>query len=181
MKVCKQVKFVQGISLEDLQNQLNTYLLNGAEVVAMDIQSLTGGVIVTEYVGEIEKTALDELEDEFGHHTCQECPFFEESTDKRRKWQTCEKGKRVQKSSYCCTAYYETLREEVKSEVSENKGNDGLLRRESRGCGGMAQEIQPGGLRPIEWPKQIPTIGAGIPRGIPKHSGRRTIYGGRRC
>lgn len=76
MRLCKQVKFVQGTDIQDLQDKLNEALLNGAELGGIDIASLTGAIVVTEYVGDIKKTLLDELEDEFGHHSCHECPFL---------------------------------------------------------------------------------------------------------
>lgn len=181
MRICKQVKDIQGETLKDLKDKLNEALLEGAEIVAVDIQSLTALITVTEYVGEIEKTELDLLEEEFGCHSCEECPFFEESTDKRRKWHTCKEGKRVQKTSRCCPAYYETIRKEVKSEISEDKRENGLLRCEGRGCSGMAEGIESSGLRPLEWEKQVPTIGTRIPLGILKDTAGRTIQGGERC
>ena len=77
MRICKQVKDIHSKTLEDLMKELNEALLEGAEIVAVDIQSLTALITVTEYVGEIEKTELDLLEEEFGCHNCAECPFFE--------------------------------------------------------------------------------------------------------
>lgn len=181
MRICKQVKDIQGETLKDLKDKLNEALLEGAEIVAVDIQSLTALITVTEYVGEIEKTELDLLEEEFGCHNCAECPFFEESTDKRRKWHTCKEGKKVQKTSRCCSAYYETIRKEVKSEISEDQREDGLLRCEGRGCSGMAEGIESSGVRPLEWEKQVPTIGTRIPLGILKDTAGRVIQGGERC
>ena len=181
MRICKQVKDIQGETLKDLKDKLNEALLEGAEIVAVDIQSLTALITVTEYVGEIEKTELDLLEEEFGCHNCAECPFFEESTDKRRKWHTCKEGKRVQKTSRCCSTYYETIRKEVKSEISEDQREDGLLRCEGRGCSGMAEGIKSSGIRPLEWEKQVPTIGTRIPLGILKDTAGRVIQGGERC
>ena len=181
MRICKQVKDIQGETLKDLKDKLNKALLEGAEIVAVDIQSLTALIIVTEYVGEIEKTELDLLEEEFGCHNCEECPFFEESTDKRRKWHTCKEGKRVQKTSRCCSTYYKTIRKEVKSEISEDKRENGLLRCEGRGCSGMAEGIKSSGIRPLEWSLKVPTIGEGIPFDILKDTAGRVVQGGERC
>jgi len=181
MRICKQVKDIHCKTLEDLMKELNEALLEGAEIVAVDIQSLTALITVTEYVGEIEKTDLDLLEEEFGCHNCAECPFFEESTDKRRKWHTCKEGKRVQRTSRCCPAYYETIRKEVKSEISEDQRENGLLRCEGRGCSGMAEGIKSSGIRPLEWSVKVPTIGEGIPFGILKDTAGRVIQGGERC
>lgn len=176
MRKCKQVRFIQGADLNDLERKLNDALMDGAELGGIDIASLTGAVVVTEYVGEIQKTALDELEDELGRHNCEECPFFEESTDKRRKWHICTKhNKKVQKASRCCTAYYEIKREEGRSEVSEDQGKNERVRFESRGCRGMAEGITAGRVRPTEWTKQVQTIGMRIPFGILKDTKRRVI------
>lgn len=175
MKKCKQVHFVEGKDLKDLEQKLNEALRDGAELGGIDIASLTGAIVVTEYVGDIKKTALDELEDELGRHNCSECPLFVESTDKRKKWHTCEKGKRVQKSSACCIAYYELIREEETSDLSENQGKDERVRRESRGRGGVAESITAGGVRQTKWEKQIPTFGMRIPRGIPKDTAGRVV------
>lgn len=182
MRICKQVKDIQGETLKDLKDKLNEALLEGAELKAIDIQTLTGAVIVTEYVGEIEKTELDLLEEEFGCHNCAECPFFKESTDKRRTWHTCTKeGKKVKKTSHCCSAYYKLIREEEKSEISEDQRDDGLLRFESGRRSGMAEGIESSGIRPLEWEKQVPTIGTRIPLGILKDTAGRVIQGGERC
>ena len=175
MKKCKQVHFVEGTDLKDLENKLNEALMEGAEFGGVDIASLTGAIVVTEYVGDIKKTALDELEDELGRHNCEECPFFVESTDKRKKWHTCKKGKRVQKSTPCCIAYYELIREEETSDLSENQGKDERVRRESRGRGGVAEGITAGGVRQTEWSVKVPTFGMRIPRGVPKHTTGRVV------
>lgn len=181
MKKCRQLYFITGADLNDLENKLNEALMDGAELGGIDIASLTGAIVVTEYVGDIKKTALDELEDELGRHNCEECPFFVESNDKRKKWHTCEKGKRVQKSTPCCIAYYELIREEETSDLSENQGEDERVRLEGRGCSGMAESITTSRIRQIEWEKQIPTLGMRIPFGIPKDSTGGTIQGGTRC
>ena len=156
MRLCKQVRFIQGDNLQDLERKLNEALMDGAELGGIDIQSLTGAIIVTEYVGEIKKTLLDELEDEFGRHTCGECPFLKENTDRRCKWHTCEKsGKKVQKSTSCCESYYR----EEKNEIPEDKGEDERIRPARRGCRGVAEGITASGLRPIQWTEQISSIG----------------------
>lgn len=175
MKKCKQVHFIKGKDLKDLENKLNEALMDGAELGCIDIASLIGAIVVTEYVGDIKKTALDELEDELGRHNCEECPFFVESTDKRKKWHTCEKGKRVQKSSSCCIAYYELIREEETSDLSENQGKDERVRLEGRGCRGVAESFTAGGVRQTEWEKQVPTFRVRIPRGIPKDTAGRVV------
>ena len=175
MKKCKQVHFVEGKDLKDLEQKLNEALRDGAELGAVDLSLCVAMVVVTEYVGDIKKTALDELEDELGRHNCSECPFFVESTDKRKKWHTCEKGKRVQKSSACCIAYYETLREEAESDLSENQGKDERVRLEGRGCGSLAESFTAGGVRQTEWEKQVPTFRVRIPRGIPKDTAGRVV------
>ena len=182
MRICKQVKFIKGESLDDLQNKLNTALFCGAELKAIDIQTLTGAVIVTEYVGEIKKTELDLLEEEFGCHNCEECPFFEESTDKRKTWHTCTKeGKKVKKTSHCCPAYYKLIREEEESEISEDQRDDGLLQCESGRRSGLAEGVKSSGIRPLEWSVKVPTIGEGIPVNVFEDPGRRIIQGGERC
>ena len=180
MRLCKQVKFVQGTDIQDLQEKLNEALLNGAELGCIDIASLTGAIVVTEYVGDIKKTLLDELEDELGHHSCEECPFFVESTDRRKKWHECAKhGKRVMKTSSCCVDYY---REEGLREISENQGEDERVRCEGRGCRGMAESIAPSGVRQIEWSEQVPTIGMRIAIDISQDPTGRVIRGGaERC
>lgn len=175
MKKCKQVHFVEGKDLKDLEQKLNEALMDGAELGGIDIASLTGAIVVTEYVGDIKKTLLDELEDELGRHNCEECPFFVESTDKRKKWHTCEKGKRVQKSSSCCIAYYELIREEETSDLSENQGKDERVRREGRGCRSLAESITAGGVRQTEWEIKVPTIGVRIPRGVLEHTAGRVV------
>lgn len=175
MKKCKQVHFVEGKDLKDLEQKLNEALRDGAELGGIDIASLTGAIVVTEYVGDIKKTALDEMVDELGRHNCSECPFFVESNDKRKKWHTCEKGKRVQKASACCIAYYELIREEETSDLSENQGKDERVRLESRGRGGVAESITAGGVRQTEWEKQVPTFGMRIPRGVPKDTAGRVV------
>lgn len=175
MKKCKQVHFIKGKDLKDLEQKLNEALMDGAELGGIDIASLTGAIVVTEYVGDIKKTALDELEDELGRHNCEECPFFVESTDKRKKWHTCEKGKRVQKSTSCCIAYYEHIREEVKSDLSEDQGKNEGVRFENRGCRSLAEGITAGRVRQTEREKQIPSVGMRIPLGISKHPERRVV------
>ena len=175
MKKCKQVHFVEGKDLKDLEQKLNEALRDGAELGGIDIASLTGAIVVTEYVGDIKKTALDELEDELGRHNCEECPFFTESADKRKKWHTCEKGKRVQKSSACCIAYYDFIREEETSDLSENQGKDERVRLEGRGCRSLAESFTAGGVRQTEWEKQIPTFGMRISVGVPKHTAGRVV------
>lgn len=179
MRLCKQVRFIQGKDIQDLQEKLNEALLNGAELGCIDIASLTGAIVVSEYVGDIKKTLLDELEDEFGHHSCQECPFFVESADKRKKWHECEKhGKRVMKTSSCCVDYY---REEAESEISENQREDERVRCEGRGCRGVAESVAPSSVRQIERKEQVPTVGMRIAIDIPQDSTGRTIQGGARC
>ena len=175
MKKCKQVHFVEGKDLKDLENKLNEALMDGAELGGIDIASLTGAIVVTEYVGDIKKTALDELEDELGRHNCEECPFFVESTDKRKKWHTCEKGKRVQKSTPCCIAYYELIREEETSDLSENQGKNERVRREGRGRGSLAESVAPSGVRQTKWEKQVPTLGMRVSVGVPKHTAGRVV------
>lgn len=181
MKKCKQVHFIKGTDLSDLEKKLNEALMDGAELGGIDIASFTGAIVVTEYVGDIKKTALDELEEKLGRHNCEECPFFVESNDKRKKWHTCEKGKRVQKSTPCCIAYYDLIREEAGSDLSENQGEDERVRLESRGCSGVAEGISASGLRQIKRSKQIQTVGVRIPVGVPKHPAGGIVRGGARC
>ena len=183
MRTCKQVKDIQSNTLEDLKDKLNEALLEGAEIVAVDIQSLTALITVTEYVGEIKKTELDLLEEEFGCHNCEECPFFEESTDKRKTWHTCAKeGKKVKKTSHCCSAYYELIREEEKSEISENQRDDGLLRFESGRRSGFAEGLKSSGLRQTKRSVKVPSVGTRIPVNVFEDPGRRIIQGGgERC
>ena len=180
MRLCKQVDFIQGTDIQDLKEKLNKALLNGAELGCIDIASLTGAIVVTEYVGDIKKTLLDELEDELGRHSCEECPFFVESTDRRKKWHECAKhGKRVMRSSACCVDYY---REEGLREISENQGEDERVRCEGRGCSGVAEGVAPSGVRQIEWSEQVPTPGMRIAIDIPQHPTGRIIQGGaERC
>ena len=175
MNKCKQVKTLRAKDLTELETLINKELMEGAELGAIDLALCVAMIVVTEYVGDIKKTALDELEDELGRHNCSECPFFVESTDKRKKWHTCEKGKRVQKSSACCIAYYELIREEETSDLSENQGKDERVRLESRGRGGVAESVTAGGVRQTKWEKQIPTIGMRIPLGIPKDTAGRVV------
>lgn len=175
MKKCKQVKTLRAKDLTELETLINKELMEGAELGGIDIASLTGAIVVTEYVGDIKKTALDQLEDELGRHNCSECPFFVESTDKRKKWHTCEKGKRVQKSSACCIAYYELIREEETSDLSENQGKDERVRRESRGRGGVAESVPASRLRQTERSEQVPYIGTRIAFGVLQDTNRRVI------
>ena len=175
MKKCKQVHFIEGANLKDLESKINEALMDGAELGGIDIASLTGAIVVTEYVGDIKKTALDELEDELGRHNCEECPFFKESTDKRKKWTVCGKGKRVQKSSCCCIAYYDLIRKEETGELSEDQGKNERVRREGRGRSGLAESIPASGIRQIEWEKQIPSVGMRIPRGVLEYSTGRVV------
>lgn len=175
MKKCKQVKTLRAKDLTELETLINKELMEGAELGAIDLALCVAMVVVTEYVGDIKKTLLDELEDELGRHNCSECPFFVESTDKRKKWHTCKKGKRVQKSSSCCIAYYELTREEETSDLSENQGKNERVRREGRGCRSLAEGITAGGVRQTEWTEQVPTIGVRIPRGIPKDTAGRVV------
>lgn len=175
MKKCKQVKTLRAKDLTELETKLNEALRDGAELGAVDLSLCIAMIVVTEYVGDIKKTALDELEDELGRHNCSECPFFAESNDKRKKWHTCEKGKRVQKSSACCIAYYELIREEETSDLSENQGKDERVRLEGRGCRSLAESFTAGGVRQTEWEKQVPTFGMRIPRGIPKDTAGRVV------
>ena len=182
MRTCKQVKDIQSNTLEDLKDKLNEALLEGAEIVAVDIQSLTALITVTEYVGEIKKTQLDLLEEEFGCHNCEECPFFEESTDKRKTWHTCTKeGKKVKKTSHCCSAYYKLIREEEESEISEDQRNDGLLQCESGRRSGMAEGLKSSGIRQAKRSVKVPSVGTRTPVNVFKDPGRRIIQGGERC
>lgn len=180
MRLCKQVDFIQGTDIQDLKEKLNKALLNGAELGCIDIASLTGAIVVTEYVGDIKKTLLDELEDELGRHSCEECPFFVESTDRRKKWHECAKhGKRVMRSSACCVDYY---REEGARDLSENQGEDERVQCEGRGCRGLAQGIAPSGVRQAKWTEQVPTLGMRIAIDIPQDPTGRIIQGGaERC
>lgn len=179
MRVCKQIDFIRGEDLNDLQVKVNEALRNGAELVNVDIPNLIATIIVTVYVGEIEKTLLDELEDEFGRHTCSECPHFRESTDKRKKWHTCEKtGKDVRATSSCCETYY---REEGARDLPENKGEDERVRPARRGRGGLAEGITASGVRQAERTEQVPTTGMRFPVSIPAHTNGRVIRGGARC
>ena len=176
MRLCKQVRFIQGTDLNDLEQKLNKSLMDGAELGGIDIQSLTGAIIVTEYVGEIKKTLLDELEDEFGRHTCNECPYFTENTDKRCKWQICERhGKKVKAGSSCCADFY---REEGAREIPENQRENEGVRPSRRGCSGVAESIPASSVRPLEWAKQVPSVGVRIAFGIPSHTDGGIIQGG---
>ena len=175
MKKCKQVKTLRAKDLTELETLINKELMEGAELGAIDLALCVAMVVVTEYVGDIKKTALDEMEDELGRHNCEECPFFTESTDKRKKWHTCEKGKRVQKTTPCCIAYYESLREEAESDLSENQGEDERVRREGRGCRSLAESIAPSDIRQTEWAKQIPTFGMRVSVGVPKDTAGRVV------
>ena len=175
MKKCKQVKTLRAKDLTELETLINKELMEGAELGAIDLTLCVAMIVVTEYVGDIKKTALDELEDELGRHNCSECPFFVESTDKRKKWHTCEKGKRAQKSSTCCIAYYELIREEETSDLSENQGKDERVRLEGRGCRSLAESFTAGGVRQTEWSVKVPTFGMRIPRGIPKDTAGRVV------
>lgn len=178
MKMCKQMELIKGESLDDLQAKMNEALVNGAEFGGLDIASLTGAVIVTKWVGEIKKTLLDELEDSFGCHSCEECPFFEESGDKRRKWHTCSKtGERVLKTSRCCASYYLEEKEE-KSEVSKNQREDERIRCERGGFSGMAEGIPSSGLRSLEWKEQVPGIGTNLTVNILQDSNGRIVRRG---
>ena len=179
MRICKQVDFIRGDDLSDLKSKVNEALRNGAELVNVDTSNLIGTIIVTEYVGGIEKTLLDELEDEFGRHTCQECPYFRESTDKRKKWHTCERtGKKVQATSSCCETYY---REEGARDLPENQRENEGIRSPRRGCGGLAESIAPSGVRQAERSEQVPTSGMRLSVVIPSHTSGRVIRGGARC
>lgn len=173
MRKCRQVKFIRGKDLDDLENKINQALMEGAELGGIDIPSLIGAVVVTEYVGEITKTKLDELEEMFGRHTCGECPFFMENLDRRCKWHECERtGKRVLRSSRCCETFY---RNEEEYEISEDQGKNERVRFEGRGCRGMAQGIPASGLRQTQWTEQIQTLGMRITVDIPQDATGRVV------
>ena len=175
MRKCKQIKFIQGDNLDDLENKINQYLKDGAELGGIDIPSLIGAVIVTEYVGEIAKTRLDELEETFGRHICGECPFFKENPDRRCKWHMCGgTGRKVLRSSRCCETFY---REET-YEISEDQRENERVRFEGGGCRGVAQGIATSDIRQAQRTEQIPTIGMRIPVGILKDTTGRVIQGG---
>lgn len=173
MRKCRQVKFIHGKDLDDLENKINQALMEGAELGGIDIPSLIGAVVVTEYVGEIAKTKLDELEEIFGRHVCGECPFFMENPDRRCKWHECERtGKKVLRSSRCCETFY---RNEEKYEISEDQGKNERVRFEGRGCRGMAQGVPASGLRQTQWSEQIPTLGMRITVDIPQDATGRVV------
>ena len=177
MRLCKQVDFIRGEDLNDLKSKVNDALMKGAELGGIDIQSLTVAIVKTEVVGEIKKTLLDELEDTFGRHTCAECPFFTESADRRTKWHRCGRteGKKVQRSTSCCADFY---REEGAREIPEDQGKDERVRPSRGGCRGMAQGIPASGVRPLEWSKQVPSVGVRIALGFPPYTDGRVIQGG---
>ena len=176
MRLCKQVEFIQGDDLNDLKSKVNQALMDGAELVNVDTSNLIGTIVVTIYVGEIKKTLLDELEDEFGRHTCGECPLLKENADRRCKWHTCERsGKKVQRSTSCCADFY---REEGAREIPEDQGKDERVRPSRGGCRGMAQGIPASGVRPLEWSKQVPSVGVRIALGFPPYTDGRVIQGG---
>lgn len=175
MKKCRQVRFIQGTDLNDLENKINQALLDGAELGGIDIPSFRCALIVTEYVGEIKKTLLDELEEAFGRHTCEECPFFKENTDKRCKWHKCTKtGQKVMKTKSCCADFYR----KEKDEIPENQGKNEGVRLQGRGRRGLAEGIPSSGLRPFQWSEQIPAPGMRIPFDIPQDPGGRIVQGG---
>lgn len=155
MKRIKQVQFITG---DDLERIINERLADGDELIAVDIASKTAVLMTTTIVGEIEKTALDELEDAFGRHSCGECPLFNQPTDRRCKWSVCDRGKKVTKDSRVCTAYYLT-REEEESEISKDQREDARIRPQGRGCSGVAQGLATSGVRPTQWTEQIPSLG----------------------
>ena len=63
---------------------------------------------------DVPETVLELLELLDGeHHTCEECPHFIRSTDKRRKWHTCGKGgTRTKADSRACEEFYREKRAE---------------------------------------------------------------------
>lgn len=154
----KRVKLIKGADLNDLERIINDRLADGGELISIDLASLTCAMYTTEIIGDIQKTALDELEDAIGRHSCGECPFFEKPTDGRKKWTICEQGHRVTKDSRCCATYYQMRKEEAR-DISKDQREDAGVRCEGRGCSGVAEGITASGVRPIQWTEQIPSVG----------------------
>lgn len=173
MKLCKQIKFIHGESLADLETKLNDALANGAELGGIDIQTLTGAIIKTEYVGEIEKTLVDELEEAFGRHNCGECPFLRRSNDGRVKWHECTKhGRKVTDKTRCCEAFY---REEGYFDLSEDKGKNERIRHQDGRYRGDDEGIAANSIRPFEWSEQIPPVRVRIAFEDVEHAARHFV------
>lgn len=59
----------------------------------------------------------EELIIKHGEHNCTDCPYFERSMDKRKKWHICTKDKKpITEFHDACIVYYEIL-EEIEKEV----------------------------------------------------------------
>ena len=117
----KQVKYVPYGA--DFEKTMNAYL---SEIDSPEIHYTEGAAII-EYTAEVytAETIAEQMELNGCAGTCQECPYFSESDDKRTKWHDCSlKNKKVLKTSFCCDEYYERRLNEKREKIPDIvKGN----------------------------------------------------------
>ena len=94
------------------EHDINTVLDDSpdAEIIFDKHQPFLAYVVCTETI-EIPTTVREAYEMRGEHHTCKECPYWEQPTDRRMKYARCELGESVGKQTPACDLFYKMLNE----------------------------------------------------------------------
>lgn len=118
----KQIACISETDPQIFEQKINGILagLINPEIILDRTQPFTAYVIYR-IKKQVPEDLLELLEMIDGQHrTCRECPYFQKSTDKRRKLHTCTlTGKSTREDSRACEEYYRAKAEEHKTILEE--------------------------------------------------------------
>lgn len=120
----KQVGVICEDNAQAFQEKANELLAQAsdAEIVFDQTQPFTMYVLysVRKNFPESALELLEMLDPDGGHARCEDCPYFEKSTDKRKKWGYCQrKQDKTKIDSRACEVYYIERRKENVAMVEE--------------------------------------------------------------
>lgn len=121
----KRTIFIEATTNEEFEKALNEALKGLNDPKVQIFGKYQCAILFNELIYEEDHKTIADLFEEAGcGATCGDCPFYQEPTDKRKKYTVCN-NRRIKEDSRACDSYYLGRRSDV-SEIGRTDGGEAM-------------------------------------------------------